>query len=68
MVAGYILNRVKVPPKVPLVVNLGLWVLSMFTLFIVVFGVPGGELSILMTSLYVSLGHTGNHRAPLKRL
>ena len=61
MIAGYILYRVKVPPKVPFVINVMLWSISLFILFIVIFGVRGGELNLIVTSLYVSLGHTGNH-------
>ena len=61
MIAGYILYRVKVPPKVPYVINVMLWSISLFILFIVIFGVRGGELNLIVTSLYVSLGHTGNH-------
>lgn len=61
MVAGYILYRVKQPPKIPLIVNMGLWLVSLFTLVIVIFGVGGGQLSRIATSFYVSLGHTGNH-------
>lgn len=60
MITGYILHRVKVPPKVPTAVNAGLWALSLSTLVVVIFGVPSGKLSVAMTSLYVSLGHTGD--------
>lgn len=59
MLAGYILHRVKKPPRVPFLVNLLLWLLSLFILFIIVFGVWNGQLSVFMTSFYVSLGHTG---------
>ena len=59
MFAGYILYRVKTPPKIPVVVNLILWSCSLSILFIIVFGVWEGQLSLLMTSLYVSLGHSG---------
>lgn len=61
MIAGYVLYRVKVPPKIPFIVNVGLWSASLFTLFIIIFGVQGGQLGIITTSFYVSLGHTGNH-------
>lgn len=61
MVTGYILYRVKEPPKIPFIVNMGLWLVSLFTLVIVIFGVGGGQLSRIATSFYVSLGHTGNH-------
>lgn len=63
MIAGYVLYRVKVPPKIPFVINVGLWSASIFTLFIIIFGVQGGQLGLITTSLYVSLGHTGNHKA-----
>jgi hypothetical protein len=66
MIAGYILYRVKVPPKIPFIVNVGLWSASLFTLFIIIFGVQGGQLGVITTSFYVSLGHTGNHVFPLK--
>ncbi|CAO1398931.1 unnamed protein product [Diamesa hyperborea] len=58
MIAGYILYRVKTPPKIPVVVNLMLWSCSLGIIFIIVFGVWEGQLSLLMTSLYVSLGHS----------
>lgn len=61
MIAGYILYRVKVPPKVPYAMNVMLWAISLFILFIVLFGVSGGKLNLIVTSLYVSLGHTGNY-------
>lgn len=59
MVAGYILHRVKTPPKIPFIVNLLMWFVSLFILFIIVFGVWNGKLSVMMTSIYVSLGHAG---------
>jgi hypothetical protein len=59
MIAGYILYRVKVPPKVPFAINIVLWMISLFTLFITLFGVVGGQLNVLVTSFYVSFGHTG---------
>lgn len=59
MIAGYILYRVKTPPKIPVIVNLMLWSCSLGIIFIIVFGVWEGQLSLLMTSLYVSLGHSG---------
>lgn len=61
MIAGYVLYRVKEPPKIPRIVNISLWSASLFTLLIVIFGVGGGQLSLIATSFYVSLGHTGNH-------
>jgi hypothetical protein len=60
MITGYILHRVQVPPKIPMAINISLWSISLFTLFIIIFGVERGELSLVVTSFYVSLGHTGN--------
>lgn len=60
MITGYILSRVKVPPKVPFALNILLWMLSLSILSSIIFGVAGGELSVLVTSFYVSLGHAGN--------
>lgn len=61
MITGYILYRVKEPPKVfqNYFVRLCLWGLSVFNFFIIIFGVTGGRLSVALTSLYVSFGHTG---------
>jgi hypothetical protein len=61
MICGYILHRVRVPPRVPLVVNLLLWAISLSIMFIIIFGVSGGKLSLVTTSLYVSFGHTGKY-------
>jgi hypothetical protein len=60
MITGYIYQRVKVPPKVPFAVNIALWSISLFILFVIIFGVEDGQLNVAVTSLYVSLGHTGN--------
>lgn len=59
MITGYLLYRVRVPPKIPFVINLGLWIVSIFILLSIVFGVTAGRLSLFMTAFYVSLGHTG---------
>lgn len=59
MITGYVLYRVKEPPKIPHIINFGLWLLSLFTLGVVIFGVGGGQLSLIATSFYVSIGHTG---------
>lgn len=64
MITGYILYRHRDAPKIPHIkaINLCLWGLSVFTLFIVIFGVSEGKLNLAMTSFYVSFGHTGNRR------
>lgn len=62
MLCGYILHRVRTPPRVPFVVNLLLWAISLSIMFIIIFGVPDGKLSIMTTSLYVSFGHLGKYR------
>lgn len=49
------------PPRVPLVVNLLLWAVSLSIMFIIIFGVSGGKLSLVTTSLYVSFGHLGKY-------
>lgn len=59
MITGYILYRNKKPPKVHPITNVVLWILSLLNLLVIVFGVMGGQLSLVMTSLYVSFGHTG---------
>ncbi|XP_062560409.1 uncharacterized protein LOC134224821 isoform X3 [Armigeres subalbatus] len=58
MLTGYILHFKKTPPKVPVAINLILWAFSLLILFGLVFGVWDGTLSVPMTALYVSLGHT----------
>uniref|UniRef100_U5EF22 Putative conserved plasma membrane protein n=1 Tax=Corethrella appendiculata TaxID=1370023 RepID=U5EF22_9DIPT len=58
MLTGYIYFKTKKqPPKVPFLLNLFLWILSLGILFAIVFGVWNGELSVIETSLYVSFGH-----------
>jgi hypothetical protein len=39
--------------------NLFLWLVSLSMLFALVFGTWNGVLSVPLTALYVSLGHTG---------
>jgi hypothetical protein len=51
----------RVPPRVPLAINLLLWAISLSIMFIIIFGVPGGKLSLVTTSLYVSFGHLGKY-------
>lgn len=58
MLTGYILHFKKTPPKVPMLINILLWACSLLILFVLVFGVWDGVLSVPMTALYVSLGHT----------
>ena len=60
MITGYILYRVKVPPKVPCSLNVCLWICSLSIFLSIIFGVTNGKLNLIMTSLYVSLGHSGN--------
>lgn len=59
MIAGYILNRFKSPPKVSPFINLILWAMSLCIMFLLVFGVWNGSLNPTWTAIYVSLGHTG---------
>jgi hypothetical protein len=58
MIAGYILHRTKNPPKVPFLVNIGLWLVSIAITFALVFGVWDGQLGTTATAFYVSVGHT----------
>ena len=59
MVAGYILFRVKKAPNISRTINLLLWFVSISIMALLIFGVWDGELNVLMTSFYMSLGHTG---------
>lgn len=59
MIAGYILQRFKKPPKISILMNVVLWVCSTSTLFAIIFGVVDGKLNQAFTSFYVSFGHTG---------
>ncbi|XP_055380628.1 uncharacterized protein LOC129611475 [Condylostylus longicornis] len=58
MITGYITFKYKTPPKVPFLLNIVLWILSVGLLFILIFGVWNGQLNILATAFYVSVGHT----------
>ncbi|TDG39414.1 hypothetical protein AWZ03_014168 [Drosophila navojoa] len=58
MFTGYALYRVKTPPKISRRLNLSLWACSLGVLFLVIFGVWPGELSVVNTAFYVSIGHT----------
>lgn len=59
MVAGYIIHNYKTPPKMTKNMHALLWFCSVVTLFLVVFGVWNGSLSVGWTAIYVSLSHTG---------
>lgn len=59
MIAGYIINRFKDPPKVSSRINIFMWIVSMITLSFCIFGVWNGELDKTATAFYISLGHTG---------
>ncbi|EDW63018.1 uncharacterized protein [Drosophila virilis] len=58
MFAGYALYRVKTPPQISRRLNLSLWACSLGILFLVIFGVWPGELSVVNTAFYVGIGHT----------
>lgn len=61
MIAGYLIFRYKnEPPKVPKMCNIIMWIVSMVTMTLVIFGVWNGSLSVTDTAFYVSLTHTGN--------
>lgn len=62
MVGGYILYRFKSPPRVSTFINLTLWAMSLCVMFLLTFGVWNGSLDRTWTAIYVSLGHTGEHR------
>lgn len=59
MLTGYIIYRVKEPPKISIYINLFLWIISFLIMFFVIFGVWKGSLSLEVTALYISLSHTG---------
>lgn len=59
ILAGYALNHFKQPPKISKILNFILWICSLGILFIIIFGVWEGQLNVKLTSVYVSLGHTG---------
>ncbi|XP_037037502.1 O-acyltransferase like protein [Bradysia coprophila] len=58
MIAGYIINRFKEPPKVSSTFNIFMWFVSMATLSLCVFGIWNGSLDRIDTAFYISLGHT----------
>uniref|UniRef100_A0A336M422 CSON009464 protein n=1 Tax=Culicoides sonorensis TaxID=179676 RepID=A0A336M422_CULSO len=58
MITGYIIVRKRTAPKVSLLLNVFLWCLSFTILFALIFGVWKGELSVVATAFYVSMGHT----------
>lgn len=68
MITGYILYRVKIPPKVPFAISFLLWILSLSILASIIFGVSNGELGVKLTSFYVSFGHSGELFQKLKIL
>lgn len=59
ILAGFALNHFKQPPKISKILNLFLWILSVGIMFAIIFGVWEGQLNVKLTSVYVSLGHTG---------
>lgn len=59
MIAGYVINRFKEPPKVSFTFNIFMWLISMMTLSLCVFGTWNGVLDKTATAFYISLGHTG---------
>lgn len=62
MVAGYLLTRYKAAPiKITPAINFVGWTVSLGMMFLLVFGIWNGTLSLLWTALYVSVGHTGTH-------
>ncbi|TMW51935.1 hypothetical protein DOY81_002997, partial [Sarcophaga bullata] len=58
MLAGYIIFKVRSPPKISQRVNNLLWLLSFGLLLLIIFGVWQGELNEVTTAFYVSIGHT----------
>ncbi|XP_058055598.1 O-acyltransferase like protein [Anopheles bellator] len=58
MITGYVLHRRPSPPRIVPPLRLLLWTLSTGTLIALIFGVWNGELSVLWTAWYVSVGHT----------
>lgn len=66
MVAGYLLTRYKAAPiKITPAINAIVWSVSLGTMFLLVFGIWNGTLSLLWTALYVGVGHTGTNGSPL---
>ncbi|XP_055843841.1 uncharacterized protein LOC129910468 [Episyrphus balteatus] len=58
MIAGFIVHVNKTPPKISFRTNLLLWFASLGLLFVVICGVWSGQLSVIATAFYVSIGHT----------
>uniref|UniRef100_A0A182PZR6 Nose resistant-to-fluoxetine protein N-terminal domain-containing protein n=1 Tax=Anopheles farauti TaxID=69004 RepID=A0A182PZR6_9DIPT len=58
MITGYVLHRRPNAPRIVPPLRLLLWTLSTGTLIALIFGVWNGELSVLWTAWYVSVGHT----------
>lgn len=59
MLTGYIIHKVKTPPKISGRINILLWILSLGLLALIIFGVWEGQLNEVSTAFYVSIGHTG---------
>uniref|UniRef100_A0A1I8Q753 Nose resistant-to-fluoxetine protein N-terminal domain-containing protein n=1 Tax=Stomoxys calcitrans TaxID=35570 RepID=A0A1I8Q753_STOCA len=59
MLTGYIMSRVRTPPKVSGRLNTLLWFLSLGLLVLIICGVWHGELNEVPTAFYVSMAHTG---------
>uniref|UniRef100_A0A1B0FGS6 Nose resistant-to-fluoxetine protein N-terminal domain-containing protein n=1 Tax=Glossina morsitans morsitans TaxID=37546 RepID=A0A1B0FGS6_GLOMM len=58
MLTGYIIHKVKTPPKISGRINILLWILSLGLLALIIFGVWEGQLNEVSTAFYVSIGHT----------
>lgn len=59
MITGYVVHVVRIKPRIPFVVNVGLWLCTMSIFFGLVFGVWNGQLGLLSTAFYTGVGHTG---------
>lgn len=59
MLTGYIIYKVRTPPKVSQRLNNVLWFFSLGLIVLIIFGVWQGELNEMTTAFYVSIGHTG---------
>ncbi|CAD7087739.1 unnamed protein product [Hermetia illucens] len=58
MITGYVVHVVRIKPRIPFVVNVGLWLCTMSIFFGLVFGVWNGQLGLLSTAFYTGVGHT----------
>ncbi|XP_055913779.1 uncharacterized protein LOC129947292 isoform X2 [Eupeodes corollae] len=58
MIIGFVVHVNKTPPKISHRTNLLLWSGSLGLLFFVICGVYSGQLSVIATAFYVSIGHT----------